>query len=123
MYKINATEGDVISLDYNTYNIPDKYTILSSNRSEIATTGWVGSSEYNNSLHLLGLPSVSGPGQGSLVVVVPPGASFVYIVVQSISNASAYTFTATIDSVVIEVLATEEGIPLLSEADEYLLAG
>lgn len=52
------------SIDYNAYDIPDRFTMTWGDNSY--TTCFVGASSYNSQLHALGFGSVAGPGAGNL---------------------------------------------------------
>ena len=53
-----------VSIHYEAYTNPDRFTISQNGTS--VTTGFVGSSTYNQQLTSLGYPAVSGPGKGTL---------------------------------------------------------
>lgn len=118
MYRLFVEPEGTLTISYDTYNIPDKYTILTPDRVEIANSGWVGSSYYNKALNSLGLPNVSGPPQGVITVDIPD-VPYILIVLESISHKSSSKFTA---SVISPYLATEDGDFILTEDDNLIIA-
>lgn len=60
-----AGTGD-FTIDYNAYNIPDRFTLTWNNKS--ATSCFVGDPAYNGQLSALGFGPVSGIGVGSLKI-------------------------------------------------------
>lgn len=50
IYRITVLPGDTVSCFFDIGFIPDKISILDSNLRQIATTGWIGSSSYQNQL-------------------------------------------------------------------------
>lgn len=61
----NIHPGGPITIYYNTYTIPDQF-ILTQNNIVLADTGFVGDASYDADLAAIGLPRVSGPGNGSI---------------------------------------------------------
>jgi hypothetical protein len=53
-----------VTLDYQAYTVPDKFTVTW-NGVVVIDTGFVGNSIYNDELNALGYPNVSGSGKGS----------------------------------------------------------
>jgi hypothetical protein len=79
-----------IVLYYTSFSNPDRYTITQGAFS--ATTGFVGSSEYDEALKALNLPPVSGPGTGSLVFEVKSQEE-VYLLTESPLPNGALEYT------------------------------
>jgi len=71
-YRIRHGGSSYVMIDYNTFNIPDRFTTYFDSVST-ATTGFVGDLSYNSTLHSLGYPSINGPGRGSITVPVVGG--------------------------------------------------
>lgn len=79
-YRFNSgiyTTGQ-ISIAYNTFFIPDRFTLIYNNK--ITSSGFVGDISYNSALTSLGYPEVVGPGQGAFTYnIVPNLESFLYV--------------------------------------------
>ena len=110
--------GD-LTISYDTYEIPDRYSVYAPDGTLLGTTEWVGSSSYNSVLNILGYSNVSGPSVGTLTIDSLPEVDFVYIHLQSISPVSSSKFTATVS---YPFLATEDGDYILTEDGLMLIA-
>ena len=80
----------VFSIAYNTYSIPDKFTII--HGSKTYTTGFVGDASYNVDLEALGLPSVSGPSQGIFTFNIEKNVA-TFLVVDAPLTGTVFSFT------------------------------
>lgn len=66
MYRLNTTFTSNISVIYDTFHVPDRFTLLQGGVA-ISTTGFVGDTSYDPALAAIGMPAVAGPGRGVLV--------------------------------------------------------
>lgn len=80
----------VFSIAYNTYSIPDKFTITHGLKTY--TTGFVGDAAYNIDLEALGLPSVSGSGQGIFTFNIEKNVA-TFLVVDAPLPGTVFSFT------------------------------
>jgi hypothetical protein len=60
-----VTETGNVVLDFQAFNVPDRFSIMWDN-DEVLNTGFRGSSSYDSQLISLGYPAVSGSGSGSM---------------------------------------------------------
>ena len=72
IYRIRYESHSFVMVDYNTFNIPDRFTTYFSFLST-GTTGFVGDGSYNSTLTAAGYPIISAPGRGSITVPVVGG--------------------------------------------------
>ena len=87
---IPAFSAGTFSIAYNTYSIPDKFTVT--HGSKTYTTGFVGDTSYNSDLEALGLPSVSGPGIGSFTFAIEKNVA-TFLVVDAPLTGTVFSFT------------------------------
>jgi len=120
IYSTNATYPDTITITYNAFNVPDKYSFITSSGVVLATSGWVGSATYNADLRRHHQPNVSDTGTGTLSIPIPSFAYGlnIYIVVDSLFESSNSTFVYT--SVIFNALMTEDDIFIVTEDGSYL---
>jgi hypothetical protein len=81
------TSGNV-EIEYNTFNIPDRFTL---SHGTTSTTGFVGDSSYDEALILLGYPAVVGPSAGTITYSIIPGADTI-LTVEAPIEGTRFTF-------------------------------
>lgn len=91
-YTITVNNGTGIGiLRYNTFNIPDRFTVIFDG-AVVADTGWVGDTSYNSDLALLGFGPVTGPGRGTITFNKNTGTNFVQVVVEAPLPGTVWEF-------------------------------
>ena len=77
-YRIRYGSSSFVMIDYNTFNIPDRFTTYF-NTISTDTTGFVGDVSYDSTLIAAGYPTTNGPGRGSMTVPVRGGDLILYV--------------------------------------------
>lgn len=85
----NSTTG-MFSIAYNTYTIPDKFTVTHGTKTY--TTGFVGDASYNSELESLGYPAVSGPSTGIFTFAIEKNVDTL-LVVDAPLTGTVFSFT------------------------------
>lgn len=88
LYRIRYAGSSFVMIDYNTFNVPDRFTSLW-NSVSTNTTGFVGDGSYNATLTALGYEEISGPGRGSITIPVR-GGDLIYRVEAPLPNTEFF---------------------------------
>lgn len=106
----DLTKTVQIHLHYDAYTAPDRFTLIQG--SQYVTSGFVGSSNFDDKLVALGLPPVSGPGKGTLILDIT-SLEPVRVITESpvIGANSALEFTVECVAVPIVETIAGGGVP------------